>query len=216
MDRRKASGKRSTERRRHKRYPVRFSVTVKPEGSRQSLDGVLLDVSGRGLLLFLHQTLPVGERVDVELGSPDDPFSLPGRIVWAATRQGLSHVHGVELEREQDLRFAERLSFGEKKQLETVEQLLAGEISRPVRNALKDAGAMVQRTREKSEAKMENPQLPKAQMTEAAPEPQERWTILAAASKEMQRGIGEALTRQEVALATIEEVLSSWITSRNS
>jgi hypothetical protein len=88
---------------------VRFSVTVDPEGSRQSLDGALLDVSGRGLLLFLHQTLPVGERVGVKLEAPGAAFSLPGRIVWAATRQGLSHVHGVELESEQDRQFAEHI-----------------------------------------------------------------------------------------------------------
>ncbi|HEX9898286.1 MAG TPA: PilZ domain-containing protein, partial [Candidatus Methylomirabilis sp.] len=92
-----------------RRYPVRYSVTVDPEGSRQSLDGALLDVSGRGLLLFLHQTLPVGERVGVKLEAPGAAFSLPGRIVWAATRQGLSHVHGVELESEQDRQFAEHI-----------------------------------------------------------------------------------------------------------
>ena len=104
-----ANSPKGSERRQYRRYPVRFSVTVDPEGSRQSLDGALLDVSGRGLLLFLHQTLPVGERVGVQLEAPGAAFSLPGKIVWAATRQGLSHVHGVELEREQDLRFAEHL-----------------------------------------------------------------------------------------------------------
>ena len=109
MDKRDADASKGSERRQHRRYPVRFSVIVEPEGSRHSLDGALLDVSGRGLLLFLHQTLPVGERVGVQLEAPGAAFSLPGKIVWAATRQGLSHVHGVELEREQDLRFAEHL-----------------------------------------------------------------------------------------------------------
>jgi len=109
MEQQNANASKGSERRQHRRYPVRFSVTVEPEGSRQSLDGALLDVSGRGLLLFLHQTLPVGERVGVQLEAPGANFSLPGKIVWAATRKGLSHVHGVELENEQDLRFAERL-----------------------------------------------------------------------------------------------------------
>ena len=109
MDKRDANPQKGSERRQHKRYPVRYSVTVESEGSRQNLNGALLDVSGRGLLLFLHQTLPVGERVGVQLEAPGAAYSLPGRIVWAATRQGLSHVHGVELEREQDLRFAEHL-----------------------------------------------------------------------------------------------------------
>lgn len=109
MEKRDANPQKASERRQHRRYPVRFSVIVEPEGSRQSLDGALLDVSGRGLLLFLHQTLPVGERVGVQLEAPGAAFSLPGKIVWAATRQGLSHVHGVELERAQDLRFAEHL-----------------------------------------------------------------------------------------------------------
>jgi hypothetical protein len=45
----------------------------------------------------------------VQLEAPGATFSLPGKIVWAATRQGLSHVHGVELESEQDRRFAEHL-----------------------------------------------------------------------------------------------------------
>lgn len=109
MDKGAASSPKGSERRQHRRYPVRFSVTVEPEGSRQSLDGALLDVSGRGLLLFLHQSLPVGERVSVHLEAPGGAFTLPGKIVWAAMRQGLSHVHGVELEREQDQRFAEHL-----------------------------------------------------------------------------------------------------------
>ncbi len=109
MEKPDANSPKGSERRQYRRYPVRFSVIVEPEGSRQSLDGALLDVSGRGLLLFLHQTLPVGERVGVQLEAPGAAFSLPGRIVWAATRQGLSHVHGVELESEQDQRFAEHL-----------------------------------------------------------------------------------------------------------
>ena len=109
MERPDANSPKGSERRQYRRYPVRFSVTVDPEGSRQSLDGALLDVSGRGLLLFLHQTLPVGERVGVKLEAPGAAFSLPGRIVWAATRVGLSHVHGVELESEQDRQFAEHI-----------------------------------------------------------------------------------------------------------
>jgi hypothetical protein len=109
MDKPDANPAKGSDRRQHRRYPVRFSVTVESEGSRESLEGALLDVSGRGLLLFLHQTLPVGERVGVQLEAPGAAFTLPGRIVWAATRQGLSHVHGVELEREQDRRFAEHL-----------------------------------------------------------------------------------------------------------
>jgi len=109
MDGRDGDSPKGPERRQHRRYPVRFSVTVEPEGSQESLDGALLDVSERGLLLFLTRTLPVGDRVGIQLEAPGAAFTLPGRIVWVAKRKGLSHVHGVELEREQDWRFAQRL-----------------------------------------------------------------------------------------------------------
>ncbi len=104
-----SDSKKGAERRQHTRYRARFSVTVKPEGSRESLDGALLDVSGGGLLLFLSRTLGVGERVGVQLEAPGARFRLPGRIVWAGERRGSSHIHGVEFERAQDRRFAQHL-----------------------------------------------------------------------------------------------------------
>jgi len=109
MERHRAESKRRAERRQHLRYRVRFSVKVEPESSPDSLEGALLDVSGGGLLLFLGQTLPVGERVGVHLEAPGAKFRLPGRIVWAGERKGFSHIHGVEFEREQDRRFAQHL-----------------------------------------------------------------------------------------------------------
>ena len=109
MDLHKASGEGRAERRQHGRYRVQFSVKVEAEGSQESLDGALLDVGGGGLLLFLTRTLPIGERVGVRLEAPGARFRLPGRVVWAAERNGSSHVHGVEFERKQDRRFGEHM-----------------------------------------------------------------------------------------------------------
>lgn len=109
MDRHRPESRRRAERRQHMRFRVRFSVKVEPESSPESLEGALLDVSGGGPLLFLGQTLRVGERVGVHLEAPGARFRLPGRIVWAGERKGFSHIHGEKVEREQDRQFAEHL-----------------------------------------------------------------------------------------------------------
>ncbi len=107
------------------------------------------------------------------------------------------------------------LSFVEKKELERVRRLLVEEISHAVGIDEKDALTMVDRTIAKSEPKTARVKSPPKVNQTTSDSPESLASVLAA-GKEIQKTIGDALTRQEAALTLIEEVLSSWTTSRNS
>jgi Tfp pilus assembly protein PilZ len=91
------SGANVRTRRRHERIPVDLSITWRPLGSNEGLQGKLCDVGRGGAFVLSKATVPYESQVVLEIAPPgaEVPMSFIGRVAWTG-KTGEENVFGIE------------------------------------------------------------------------------------------------------------------------
>jgi Tfp pilus assembly protein PilZ len=91
------SGASMHSRRRHERIPVDLTITWRPIGSNEELQGKLRDVGRGGAFVLSRATVPFESQVVLEIAPPgaEVPMAFIGRVAWTG-KAGDENVFGIE------------------------------------------------------------------------------------------------------------------------
>jgi len=91
------SGASVRSRRRHERIPVDLTITWRPLGNNEGLQGKLRDVGRGGAFVLSTASVPHGSQVVLEIAPPgaEVPMAFIGRVAWTG-KAGEENVFGIE------------------------------------------------------------------------------------------------------------------------